>query len=71
MQRTAHFLARHARLRFATTSLYVDGAAAAASDGQIVKTHSPLIINSACLSVIFFSLLLLLFLNYKYYRLRV
>ena len=31
-----------ARRRFATTStLYVDGATAAASDGQLVKTHSP------------------------------
>lgn len=41
MQRTTALLARHAR-RFATTStLYVDGATAAASDGQTVKTHSP------------------------------
>ncbi len=42
MQRSTALLARHARRRFATTStLYVDGATAAASDGQTVKTHSP------------------------------
>ena len=43
MQRTITAL-RHAaaRRRFATTStIYVDGAAAAASDGQTIKTHSP------------------------------
>ena len=42
MQRTTALLARHARRRFATTStLYVDGAAAAASDNATIKTHSP------------------------------
>ena len=42
MQRTTALLARHARRRFATTStLYVDGAAAAASDNATIKTRSP------------------------------
>ena len=42
MQRFTALRHAAARRRFATTStLYVDGAAAAASDGQLVKTHSP------------------------------
>ncbi len=42
MQRFTAALRRAARRRFATTStLYVDGAAAPASDGQTVNTHSP------------------------------